>query len=176
MILAYAGRRSQSLGGDPDVVRRRIRRHLARLQPRWVVGAAADGVDLIVLEEALAIPHGPPVHIILPTAREVFAEDSVEAGWRDRFEAVLNEVGEGDGRGEIVSLDVEPGGAAYREANARILQQAEALCEEDERAVILVVSREGEGQMVRDLESRGRMQGVPTLRIDPTVDLDSDQV
>jgi hypothetical protein len=42
--------------------------------------------------------------------------------------------------------------------------------------VILVVSREGEGQMARDLESRGRIQGLPTLRMDPTVNLDSDQV
>lgn len=165
MILAYAGRRSQSLGGDPEAVRRRIHALLADSQPRWVVGAAADGADLILLEEALADPNGPRVHVILPTLREVFAEDSVEAGWRDRFEAVLGVVA--GGRGEIVSLGMEPGEAAYRAANAGILQQAEDLREEGELALVLVVARAGEGRMVQDLEDRARARGVATMRIDP---------
>lgn len=169
MILAYAGRREQSLGGDPVALARRIRRLLAALQPGWVVGAAADGADLILLEEALAIPNGPRALVILPTAREVFFDDSVEPEWRHRFEAVLAEVERG--RGRVESLDKQPGEAAYRLANQTFLDRAEALAEPDERVVVLVVSRAGEGQMVRDLEERGRLRTIPSLRIDPTVDV-----
>src|SRR6476661_6642752 len=103
MIVAYAGRRAQSLGGDPDIAGLRIRRLLAALSPQAVVGAAADGADILVLEAALQLPGGPVPHVILPTPREIFEHDSVESAWRDRFAAVLDGVEER--HGSIESLE-----------------------------------------------------------------------
>jgi hypothetical protein len=171
MILAYAGRRAQSLAGDPELVGMRIRRLLAGLQPSAVVGAAADGGDLLTLEAALEIPDGPAVYVVLPTARNVFREDSVHPDWRDRFDRVLGEV---ERRGAPVeSLGLEAGEAAYRDGNQAILDRAAALAGDAERSVVLVVAREGEGAMVTDLLERARVSGVPALRIDPSVHIPS---
>ena len=109
MILAYAGRRAQSLAGDLDRVAERIRRLLAALQPSAIVGAAADGADVLVLEAALASANAPTIRVVLPTSRETFAQDSVEPAWRDRFEAVLEEVARRSGT--IRTLDRDPGPA-----------------------------------------------------------------
>jgi tetratricopeptide repeat protein len=171
VILAYAGRRAQSLAGDPELVGKRIRRLLVGLRPSAVVGAAADGGDLLTLEAALEIPDGPAVHVVLPTAREVFREDSVDPGWRDRFDRVLGEV-ERRG-GSIESLGLEAGEAAYRRGNQAFLDRAAFLAGDAERSVVLVVAREGEGAMVTDLLERARVSGVPALRIDPSVHIPS---
>jgi len=171
VIVTYAGRRAQSLAGDHELVGMRIRRLLANLQPEVVVGAAADGADLLVIEAALEIPEGPAVHVILPTARDVFREDSVEPGWRDRFDRALERV-EGLG-GAIETLDLEAGEAAYRRGNQVMLERAEALAGAIQRSVALVVAREGEGAMINDLTERARQSNVPVLRIDPSVDIAS---
>jgi hypothetical protein len=171
VLLAYAGRRESSLGGDPVVVGNRIRRLLAGLRPSAVVGAAADGGDLLVLEAALEIPDGPAAHVLLPTSREVFRTDSVTHEWRERFDRVLDEV---ERRGGIVeSLGLEAGEAAYRRGNQVMLERAAALAGDHQRTVVLVVARENQGEMVNDLLERARVSGVPALRIDPSVDIPS---
>ncbi len=169
MILSYAGRRAASLAGNIDQAAVRIRRLLAAVSPSAVVGAAADGADLIILEAALAASTAPTVHVVLPTVREVFAEDSVATAWRDRFEAVLEEVTRRGGT--IRSLDQAPGQAAYQTANQAILDASADLAVDGQRAVALVVAREGEGQMIEHLVARARLRQIPVLRIDPAVDL-----
>jgi hypothetical protein len=171
VILAYAGRRAKSLGGDPDALTTRIRRLLAGLQPAAIVGAAADGGDLLVLRAALAMPDGPAVRVILPTTRAVFCEDSVDPEWRGAFDVVLETIEQRGGR--VDTLDLEPGEAAYRRANQRILDCATSLAHDGQRAVALLVAREGEGAMIDDLVARADIAGVPTLRIDPSVDVNS---
>ena len=168
MILAYAGRRAASLGDDMDTVAERIRHLMAELTPSAVVGAAADGADLLVLEAALAAADQPEIHLVLPTSREVFAKDSVEPAWRPRLAAVLNEVEEVDARGTVHSLGLEPGEAAYQAANEQFLNTAQALRGDDESVVLLVVAREGEGQMVEHLLELARLRGIPAVRIDPS--------
>lgn len=168
MIVAYAGRRAQSLGGAAGQVSRRLRSFLAVRQPSAVVGAAADGADLLVLEAALTSPKPPAIHIVLPTTRDIFAEHSVEAAWRDRFEAAMDAVARRGGT--IRTLGLEPGSAAYCEGNQAILDTATSLAVGGERAVALVIAREGEGQMIEDLLGRARLAGVPSLRIDPYAD------
>jgi hypothetical protein len=167
--MAYAGRRAQSLSGDPELVGKRVRRLLTALRPTVMVGAAADGADLLVLEAALAIPNGPAVHIVLPTTRDTFREDSVEPGWRDRFDAALEEVSRRGGT--IETLDLEPGEAAYRRANQAMLDAATGLAEGGQRSVALTVARRGEGQMVNDFLNRAELRGIPHLLIDPSVDI-----
>src|SRR4051812_21584734 len=112
MILAYAGRRAETLPEDTELVSQRLRRLLTGLQPTSFVGAAADGGDLLVLEAALALREDkegrrPTAHVVLPTRRDVFRENSVEPGWRWRFDAVLDEV-ESRG-GTVQTLSLEPG-------------------------------------------------------------------
>jgi hypothetical protein len=74
VILVYAGWRAQALADDPELVGKRVRRLLAGLQPGTVVGAAADGGDLLLPEAVLEIPGGPAAHVVLPTPRDVFRE------------------------------------------------------------------------------------------------------
>ncbi len=171
MILAYAGRRAHSIKGDLALVRARLHRLLAALQPSAVVGAAADGADLLLLETVLAMPNGPRVHLVLPTAREVFGEDSVAEEWRDRFETVLVEIAKRGGN--IRTLDKEPGEAAYGEANQAMLDTASSHTRDGQRAVALLIAQAGEGLMLEDMVGRARVDGLPTLRIDPDVDLSS---
>ena len=171
VILAHAGRRARSLAGDAELVGKRIRRLLVGLRPSAIVGAAADGGDLLTLEAALEIPDGPAVHVVLPTAPDVFREDSVDPGWRDRFDRVLGEV---ERRGwPVESLGLEAGEAAYRRANQAFLDRASELAGDAERSVVLVIAREGEGAMVTDLLERARVSGVSALRIDPSVQIPS---
>lgn len=182
--MAYAGRRRQSFTGDPGAVRTRIRRLLVGLSPSAVVGAAADGADLLVLEVALALKV-PSIRVVLPTTRAVFREDSVEPDWRHRFDTALAEVEQlrsdldrngrpGRAAGyEVTTLDLEPGEGAYRRANRVILDRAAGSASGDERVAVLVVAAPGEGRMVEDLRNLADVRGWPVLRIDPTVDISS---
>lgn len=169
MIVAYGGRRAQSLGGDPEVASLRVRRLMAALNPDAVVGGAADGADLLMLEAVLQLKGGPIPYVILPTSRDTFEHDSVDPAWRGRFAAVMDEV---DRRGgSLESLELEPGAAAYSLANKVMLDRAGQLAGDAQRAVTVVVAREGEGEMVTDLLQRSQLRGVPVLRIDPSIDL-----
>ena len=120
MIVAFAGRRAGSIQGDLDTLSLRVRRVLTALAPTAVVGAAADGADLLVVEAALAL-EGPAVHMILPTPEAVFREASVDPDQRERFDRVLAEVRR---RGSVQSLGLEDGSAAYQAANRAFLDRA----------------------------------------------------
>ncbi len=125
----------------------------------------------MLLETVLALPNAPRIHLVLPTTREVFREDSVADDWRDRFDEVLDEIAKR--RGSIHTLDKEPGEAAYREANQAMLDTASSQTRDGQRAVALLIAREGEGQMIEDMVDRARVDGLPTLRVDADVDLAS---
>lgn len=170
MIVVYAGRRSESLPSN-HCVSERLQRLLVGLAPTTLVGAAADGGDLLVLEAAMSQGCPPLVHLVLPTEADVFAEASVDDGWRARFERVLRRVR--DGGGTIESLGLPDGEEAYRAANARMLEVAKDMQDgTDERAVALVVASPGEGAMISDLTDAAALMAVPVLRIDPAVDLE----
>ena len=164
MVIAFAGRRAQSIEGDLDAVAERIRRLLTALAPTAVVGALADGGDLLVAEAALGLPFAPAVHAILPTREEVFRDDSVDEAWQHRFDRALGEVHK---RGKVASLGLDPGREAYASANVAFLDRAEELATDGQRAVVLVIAGEGQGEMVQDLAERARLRNMPSLRIDP---------
>jgi tetratricopeptide (TPR) repeat protein len=166
MVVAFSGRRAQSIDGDLDAVASRVRRLLSALRPSAVVGALADGADLLVAETALGIADGPRVEVILPTSEEVFRDASVASSWRARFDAVLERVRE---RGAVRSLGLEDGPEAYRRANVAFLDRAIELAANGERAIALVVAGEGEGETVEDLITQAKLRCVPSLRIDPDV-------
>jgi hypothetical protein len=163
-VVVYAGRRAGSLNGDIRALSLRIGRLLNDLIPTAVVGAMADGGDLLVVEAALAMKPGPAIDVILPTPEAVFRVRSVDAGWRDRFDRAIEHVHE---RGTVQSLGLADGSEAYRRANAAFLEKAKGLARDLTRVVVLVVASEGEGQMVQDLLDRARSDGIAHIRIDP---------
>jgi tetratricopeptide (TPR) repeat protein len=170
MVLGFAGRRAQSLDGNLGAVALRIQRLLNALAPSAVVGALADGSDLLVVEAALAMPNGPRVEVILPTPEGVFREASVEPSWRERFDRALEEI-RTRSPASVKSLLLEDGTDAYRRANRAFLERASALASDAERVVVLAVAGEGEGELVQDLVDCARLRHIPTLRIDATVDI-----
>ena len=169
MIYAYTGRRSPSLPADGiSRIAERLRRLLAQSEPEAVVGSAACGADLLVLEAALAL-HAqrghPRVEVVLPTGAGVFREDSVEPGWRARFDAVLARVRQ---VGAVHELGMAPGTEAYERANHEIIGHAERLAAElGGRFLVLAVSEPGQGAAVEQLVGAAAVRGARELRIDP---------
>jgi hypothetical protein len=164
VVVAYAGRRSASLPPDLDALAGVVRGTLEEIQPTAMVGAAADGSDLLVLEAALSLASPPEVHLVLPTALRAFAQDSVEPAWRGRFAAVLGAVQLG---GTVRPLDRPAGADAYREANQAILDTALSISSGAVLTSLLVIGSPGEGAMVEDIVRRAKRLGLQTLRIDP---------
>jgi hypothetical protein len=172
MIIVYAGRRARSLPDDHGLGHR-LRRVLSAIGPRAIVGAAADGSDLLVLEAALAQREPPLVHLVLPTTLEVFEQASVDEHWRERFARVLDRVVELDGI--VDPLDHADGEDAYRAANDKMIEVARALAADgtvaDERVTALLLATPGEGAMITDLATTAGQNDIAELRLDPAVDL-----
>jgi tetratricopeptide (TPR) repeat protein len=170
MVVAYAGRRAQSLEGDLEAAALRIRRLLNSLAPSALVGALADGGDLLVAEAALGLSYRPSLEVILPTPEAVFREASVAPDWRERFDRATREArARPDPR--VESLGLPDGADAYRQANRAFLDRAAERAAPGERVVALAVAREGEGELVEDLLATARLRDIPALRIDPSVDI-----
>jgi tetratricopeptide (TPR) repeat protein len=170
VILAYAGRRAESLPqGSGEILAGRIRRLLNGLAPTAILGSAADGGDLLVLETALALPGEPSAHVVLPTSMESFRDVSVAEEWGQRYDRVLQHVARTGG--EIRTLGLPDGDDAYRQANQQILENTAALATGPQRAVALVIATEQEGEMVMDFTAQAALQGISVLRIDPAVEL-----
>ena len=141
MILVYAGRRV-----DPDAtsgsvsaeqrfppgsvprVAREVERVLGELKPSTVVGSAACGADLLVLEAAEAL--GMRRRIILPFDRATFRASSVTdrpGDWGGRFDNVINDV---SASGDLVELALDAkDDATYEQTNVEIFRDAETLAQ-----------------------------------------------
>jgi hypothetical protein len=168
MIVVYSGRRTSSITpAHLEQTAQRLSRLLAALRPSAVVGAAADGADLLVLEAALGLREKIVPHVILPTPPEEFRAHSVDQGWRERHDRALLRVSE---IGTVESLGLPNGTSAYRAANIGCLQRAKELAEDDEGVLALVIASPGEGAMVEDFRANAELRGVPVIRIDPAID------
>jgi hypothetical protein len=163
MVIAYAGRRAQSFD-DIDAVAAAIARRMTELAPSAVVGALADGADLLIVEAALAVNGGPAVQIVLPTPIDVFRASSVEPEWRERFDRALEASAQ---RGTVRSLGLPDGADAYRRANTAFLDEAVRLAGASEPVLALAVARPGEGEMVEGFLGDAGRRGIPWERLDP---------
>jgi hypothetical protein len=170
MILVYSGRRAGALVGDDARVGMRIRRLLAGLQPTAVVGAAADGADLLVVEAALELQDGPVVHIVLPADRASYRRTKVDPRWQDRFDAALDVV-ERRENSTVRTVGGVLDEQAYRFHNNALLDIAAELEGEAQRSVALLVAPADEADAVGHLGTVASDRRVPVLRIDPAVDL-----
>ena len=121
--------------------------------PTAVVGAAACGADLLVLEEALRLGIDPEV--VLPTSLARFRAESVEPGWRARFDAVLAATG-------YAEATPEPGEDPFTAGNHAILRAARA---RDDDVVALVITTPGESGYTEAFAHAAVALGVPVTRL-----------
>jgi hypothetical protein len=184
MILAYAGRRVDAAPKFGDTAEERfpagniirvadqVHSFLSQSMPSSVVGSAACGADLLVLEAAgrLAIRR----RVILPFDRGTFRVKSVidrPGDWGPRFDEVIDDV---RSRGDLIELPEHPDSAdAFLRANAMIFREAERLARDSrDRCTALVIwnglSR-GAGDVTDAFASEARGRGWPITQIDTSV-------
>lgn len=133
VILAFAGRRIDAVGADPARFTPAAVPHvdaaLARLFDlhtiEAVVGSAACGADILVLEAARA--RGVRARIVLPFAATRFRETSVVdrgAPWGPRYDALIASAAR---TGDVVVIEgagAPDDDAAYARATQRIVEEA----------------------------------------------------
>jgi hypothetical protein len=152
MVLVYAGRRVDAAAkpGGPPVkerfpasrvpgVAREVVRVLRELKPSTVVGSAACGTDLLVLEAAGEL--GLRRRVILPFDRATFRESSVTdrpGDWGSRYDAVIADV---SAKGNLVELTFNArDDATYVQTNFEIFRDADTVARstgEDCRALVV---------------------------------------
>jgi Ni,Fe-hydrogenase III large subunit len=177
MIVVYAGRRIDP--DDPAAARRfplasvplvqeELTAVLGRLQPTTVIGSAACGSDLLVLEAAGE--RRIERRVILPYDRVTFRRTSVTdrpGDWGKRYDAVVAEV---SAAGNLVELTLDPAtSGTYQHANAEIFNQAERLAraagEHTSALVIWDGKTRGAGDVTEWFLKEARRREWPTTEI-----------
>lgn len=176
-VLAYAGNRVDSPGTSreaarfpssrAEAVRRDVRDVLERECPDAIVGAAAAGADLIVVEEGLAL--GIDVHLVLPLTPASFRASSVaDRGeqWGLAFDRVLAWLPPASvryGAATTPTLDL------FREGNAAIIEAATELAAGGEAAVLAICSPPGTRppRVTDHFVELARAQGLRIIGVDP---------
>lgn len=119
MIVVYAGRRSLA---DEGRTAERIADLFTELRPRLVIGSAAAGTDLLMLERAGR--HEIPAQVIVHESVAEHAKRSVAdkgARWSARFQAALARPGV-----TVRTISAPEGDAGYRAVQTEILETAAA--------------------------------------------------
>lgn len=176
MIVAFAGNRIDAADrpdprfppGNAAWVGRRLERLLAALGPSAVVGAAAPGADVLVLEAASRL--GVPARVVLPFAPEEFRTHSVAecgAEWADRHRRMLGTAGPSGLRWDEHGRPEDP--QAYERGNAAILDEALAVAAGDVVVAVAVrpKDRPGPPSITDDFVARAEARGLLVIELDP---------
>lgn len=160
MILIYAGRRQIT---DAPGVRDRVGGLLDAYRPRLLVGSAAAGADLLVLE--LARERDIPVRVILLGSVTEFEQASVaDLGeeWPRRYREVLSDAGVSV---EIVESPGPDRRAAHLMVNGVIIETARRAAARGEEIVALALTERAGigGSVTADLVAKAERQGWPTV-------------
>jgi hypothetical protein len=172
VILAYAGRRATSPEGDlpPEAMVRlaaRVGRLLDALRPAAVVGAAAAGTDLVVLEAA--VQRGIAAEVVLPAGRSEFRASSVaDLGglWPRRYDELLDAAGVTVHQHRLVG----DSGWRYLAGNEAILARAAELsgAETGPAAALGVLGRTRDGtDVTAAFLTAAADRGLVTVRLHP---------
>lgn len=175
MIVVFGGMQIDQPNTDParfpesrvEDVAARVSVLLSSLRPRLVVGAAASGADLVVLEEALAV--GLAVRVVLPFSVERFRQTSVKSrgpAWTERYARMIERMR--GGAGELEILDEVEDEEVYRRTNGRLLDRAEDLAATEEEVVVLLLRPAGgdSSSVTDDLAARAKVRGWLVLDLD----------
>jgi hypothetical protein len=146
-----------------ETVANRIRAQLHAWQPRLVIGSAASGADLLVLEAARA--EGIAARVVLPFRHPRFLETSVASrgdAWIERWDTLVP-------RADVEVLDEVEDDEVYYRTNATVLERAAALAEPGEEIVALVVRppQRGLPSVSDDLAARASAAGYTVVDVDP---------
>jgi hypothetical protein len=150
--------------GQVDDVADRVRRLLASLQPRMVVGAAASGADLIILGEAVRLNVEP--RIVLPFPVDRFEQTSVASRgpeWVRRYRHVIEAR-----RDKVEILDEVEDDDVYLRTNGRLIERGRELAADGEGLIVLVLrpaDNDG-GSVTDDLARRAELAGLLVLDLD----------
>ena len=190
MICVYAGNQVDAEGAalrfpreNVAWMQERLVRLLRALAPTAVVGAAAAGADLLVLEAARQL--SIPAHLVLPFPVEEFEQRSVAdrgAEWRARFRRVLAGIPASQRR---IGPRPPVGTDRYRLANHDILAAAEQISGADAILALAVrppvtvhrpttvrrpadVRPPSDGSVTDDFVDRAREQQLTVIDLDPS--------
>ncbi len=137
-VATLAGRMLDNSSADGsqvlDDLRLRLCRCFVEQKTEALVCSAARGADLIALEMAGRM--GIRRRIVLPFGVEKFRKTSVEkplTAWNDLYQQVIDDAAR---RNDLVI--VESAGSSYKDANARILDEAAALADGGRPTAIVV--------------------------------------
>lgn len=176
MVVALVGRRIDEEDAAEarfplamvPVVRERVRGLFRESGVTTLVSAAANGADLIALDEAGSL--GIRRVVILVADRDQFREGSVAdrpGDWVDLYDRILDEV---EATGDLHVVGASMDDAEFAKANARILEEALRLSRDGSEPVQSVVvwnglSR-GDGDLTEKFVVEARRCGIPVLEID----------
>jgi hypothetical protein len=167
VLLLFAGRRPGTRdfpSANVDFVAEQITQLLAGLRPRRVVGSAAAGADLLVLEAAESL--GIEAEVVIVGDRESFRAASVA----DKGEAWVRSY---DHQLEAASVETLPTQATedegYRSVTRRIGERGAQLADKREAVAVLIVSAPRERGVDHSEELAQSVAGPKrlVLRIDP---------
>ena len=148
VIVGFAGNRvdADDRDGRPrfpasqtDAMRRRLTRLVSALEPRLVVGAAAAGADLLVLETAMAC--GVAIDVVLPSGVTEFPERSVAdrgSPWTEAFDRVVTEASTRD-RAWLIEHREPADQAGYQAGNRHLLDEAVRQADPHEAVIALAI-------------------------------------
>jgi hypothetical protein len=175
MIVAFAGRRIDAEeAGEPgkfplanvDRVHREAEQFLRERRPAVVVGSAACGADLLVLEAAGRL--GIRGRVVLPFDRATFRAASVTdrpGDWGPRFDKVVAALTPGD----LIELQFDSDDeTAYERTNVEIFRQCETLASLHEPCVALILwngETRGEGDVTEAFLNEAERRGWPAVQI-----------
>ncbi len=148
----------------PDV-ERRTAEVLTQLRPRLLVGAAASGADLVVLDAARS--SGLGVRVVLPFDAATFRRTSVrDRGpvWCDRYDRLIGSLKSG----ELEILGEVEDGEVYHRTNTRLLERAARLrLIPAEEIVVLVLRPVGpyRASVTDDLVDKAKEAGLPVVEV-----------
>jgi hypothetical protein len=149
-------------------VERDVERVLRELRPATVVGSAACGSDLLVLEAAGRL--GIRRRVVLPFDHAVFRGTSVAdrpGDWGPRFDAVIDDV---NTRGDLLELTLDPKQpGTYQRTNLEIFREADAIARPDEDRTALVLwngTGRGDDDVTDAFRNEARRRNWPTAEID----------
>jgi hypothetical protein len=159
MVCALAGRRIDAPNAATprfplariDHVRARIRAALAEAGATTLISSAANGADLIALEEAGAL--GLRRRVVLPFERARFRQTSVAdrpGDWGGLFDRILDEVSERDDLITIAGKG-DDDDAAYRAASDAMLREAVRLADAQHEPAGAIIVWDGRSRGADDL-------------------------